>query len=117
MFRVVKLLPTYHVVCFLDSVLRRSLPIITGGKLDDIVLCYQLCIILPIIQIFLVDDSTNRTEEPKSNKLATSLYEDTQPPTASKDDGYEHVELKSTAAVESEEIKLSSNAAYGRVQK
>ena len=75
--------------------------------------------ILPIIQIFdlLVDDSTIRTEEPKSNKLATSLDENTQPPTATKHDGYEHVELKSTAAVQSEEIELSGNVAYGRVQK
>ena len=67
--------------------------------------------------IFLVDDSTNKTEELKSNKLATSLYEDTQPPTATKDDGYEHVELRSTAAIQSEEIELSSNATYGRVQR
>ena len=74
--------------------------------------------ILPIIQIFLVDDSTNRTEEPKLNKLATPLYEETRPPTATKDEVYyEHVELRSTAAVQSEEIKLSSNVAYGRVQR
>ena len=73
--------------------------------------------ILPIIQIFLVDDSTNRTEVPKSNKLATSLDENIQPPTATKDDGYEHVELRSTAAVQSEEIELSGNVAYGRVQR
>ena len=78
---------------------------------------YQLCMILPIIQIFLVDDSTNRTEEPKPNKLDTSLYENTQPPTATKDDVYEHVELKSTAAAQSEEMELSGNVAYGRVQK
>ena len=46
------------------------------------------------------------------------LYEDTQPPTATKDDVYyEQVELRSTAAVESEEIELSSNVAYGRVQR
>ena len=78
-----------------------------------------MIMILPITQnlIFLVDDSTNRTEELKSNKLATSLYEDTQPPTATKDDGYEHVELKSTAAVQSGEMELSSNVAYGRVQR
>ena len=73
--------------------------------------------ILPIIQIFLVDDSTNRTEEPKSNKLATSQYKNTQPPTATKDGAYEHVEPRSTDAVQSEKIELSRNIAYGRVQK
>ena len=72
--------------------------------------------ILPTVQIFLVDDS-NRTEEPTSNKLATSLYEDTQPPTATKDEVYKNVKPKSTAAVQREEIDLSSNAAYGRVQR
>ena len=56
------------------------------------------------------DDTINKIEEP--------LYEDTQPPTATKDDVYyEQVELKSTAAVQSEEIELSSNVAYGRVRR
>ena len=74
--------------------------------------------ILPIIQIFFVDDATNRTEEPKSNKLATSLDENTQLPTATKDEAYyEQVELRSTAAVQSEEMELSSNVAYGRVRR
>ena len=74
--------------------------------------------ILPIMQIFLVDDSTNRTEEPKSKKLATSLYEDTEPPTITKDEVYyDDVVVKSTAAVQSEGIELSSNVAYGTAQK
>ena len=63
----------------------------------------------------LIGDSTNRTEETKLNKLATSLYEDTPPPSA--EVYYDDVVVKSTAAVQSEEIKLSSNAAYGSVQK
>ena len=64
---------------------------------------------------FHVGDSTNRTEGLKSNKSAALLYEDTQPPTATKDDVYyEDVVVKS---VQSEEIELSSNVAYGRVQR
>ena len=61
---------------------------------------------------FLLVDSTNRTE---SNTLH---YESTQPPTATKDDTYyEHVELRSAATIQSEEMELSSNVAYGRVQR
>ena len=64
---------------------------------------------------FLLGDSTNRTE---TNKSATLHYENTQPPAATRDDTYyEHVELRSTAAVQSEEIELSGNVAYGRVQR
>lgn len=36
---------------------------------------------------------------------------------ATRDDVYEQVELNSTAAVQCEEIELSTNAAYGRVQR
>ena len=67
------------------------------------------------IPYFLLGDSTNRTE---SNKSATSLYENTQPSTTTNDNTYyEQVELRSTAAVQSEEMELSSNVAYGRVQR
>ena len=49
---------------------------------------------------------------------ANPLYESTQPPTATKDNTYyEQVELRSTGAVQSEEIQLSGNVAYGRVQR
>ena len=97
------------------------------------VLCFLLCTLYTIIgggkynieatnsvtaYTNMVDDSTNRTEEPKSNVLAISLFENTQSPTATKDEVYyDQVELKSTAAVQSEEIELSSNVTYGRVQR
>ena len=46
------------------------------------------------------------------------MYENTPPPTATKDEVYyEQVQPNSTAAVPSEEIELSSNVAYGRVQR
>ena len=77
-----------HVSCSLLSTLSSKPTVTTGGRLI-VYRGYQLCMILvlPIIQIFLVDDSTNRTQEPKSIKLATPLlqYENTQSTTATKD--------------------------------